>query len=114
VLATRWSIYAENDDEAWQALLAWRGLRAPGRLEAVDPAVLRERADEMPRSEILERYSRVSSPGDYVAAYSPLVTDVGAEIVTIQTTSLDQPTTITMLGAEVLPELRWLGKAAGG
>jgi coenzyme F420-dependent glucose-6-phosphate dehydrogenase len=38
VLATRWSIYAENDDEAWQALLAWRGLRAPGRLEAVDPA----------------------------------------------------------------------------
>jgi len=112
ILATRWSIFAGNDDEAWQALLAWRGLRAPGRLEATDPADLRQRADEMPRQEILERYSIVASPGDYVETYSPLVTDVGAEIVTIQTTSLDQKATIAMLGAEVLPELRWLGKAS--
>ena len=32
--------------------------------------------------------------------------DGGAEIVTIQTTSLDQETTIAMLGDEVLPRLR--------
>ncbi|HLU30832.1 MAG TPA: TIGR03557 family F420-dependent LLM class oxidoreductase, partial [Acidimicrobiia bacterium] len=57
VLATRWSIWAQDDDEAWRALTSWRGLRAPGRLEAVDPQTLRERADEMPRSEVLERYS---------------------------------------------------------
>ena len=114
LLAPRWSIHAADDEEAWQALLAWRGLRAPGRLEAVDPADLRTRADEMPRSEILSRYSRVSSPGDYVETYSPLVTEVGADIVAIQTTSLDQLATIIMLGAEVLPELRWLGKARHG
>ncbi|MCJ7780947.1 MAG: LLM class F420-dependent oxidoreductase, partial [Acidimicrobiia bacterium] len=98
-----------SNDEAWEALGAWRGLRAPGRLEAVDPADLRRRADELDRDEILSAYSIVSRAGDYVAAYRPLVTEIGADVVTIQTTSLDQEATIEMLGAEVLPKLRSLG-----
>jgi coenzyme F420-dependent glucose-6-phosphate dehydrogenase len=106
ILASRWSIKADNDEEAWTALGAWRGLRAPGRLQAVDPKDLRTRADEMDRSEILSMYSIVSSPSDYVSVYSPLITDVHADIVAIQTTSLDQPSTIRMVGAEVLPSLR--------
>lgn len=105
ILASRWSVLAHSDSEAWEALGAWRGLRAPGRLEAVDPADLRERADKMDRSEILSRYSIVTGPGDYLKVYRPLV-EFGAEIVAIQTTSLDQEATIAMLGAEVLPELR--------
>lgn len=109
IMASRWSVFAANDDDAWKALSAWRGLRAPGRLEAVDPAVLRERADAMDRAEILGRYSYVTSTEDYVTVYSPLVTDLHADIVTIQTTSLDQPGTIAMLGKEVLPVLRSLG-----
>ncbi|MDK1103875.1 MAG: TIGR03557 family F420-dependent LLM class oxidoreductase, partial [Actinomycetota bacterium] len=108
ILATRWSIRAQNDDEAWAALGAWRGLRAPGRLEAVDPMVLRTRADNMERDEILAMYSIVRSADDYVSTYSPLITDVHADIVAIQTTSIDQPDTIRMLGAEVLPALRAL------
>lgn len=110
VLASRWSVRAQNDDEAWQALSAWRGLRAPGRLEAVDPADLRERADAMDRSEILSRYSLVSTASDYVEVYKPLVTDLQADVVTIQTTTLDQEATIAMLGSEVLPELRALAR----
>lgn len=106
VMASRWSVRASSDEEAWEALSAWRGLRAPGRLEAVDPAVLRERADSMDRAEILSRYSLVSSPEDYVDVYSPLITDLAADVVTIQTTALDQVATIEMLGAEVLPALR--------
>jgi coenzyme F420-dependent glucose-6-phosphate dehydrogenase len=106
VLASRWSVRADSEEEAWEALSPWRGLRAPGRLEAVDPAVLRERADSMDRSEILGRYSLVSSPDDYVAVYAPLVTEIGADVVTIQTTSLRQTETIAMLGSEVLPALR--------
>lgn len=106
VLATRWSIFAENDDDAWEALQAWRGLRAPGRLEAVDPMDLRQRADEMDRNEVLNLYSRVSNADEYVETYLPLVTDVRAEIVTIQTTSLDQEATIELLGKQVLPRLR--------
>ena len=43
ILATRWSLLASNEEEAWEALYSWRGLRAPGRLEAVDPQTLRER-----------------------------------------------------------------------
>jgi coenzyme F420-dependent glucose-6-phosphate dehydrogenase len=108
ISASRWTIRAENDDEAWQTLGAWRGLRAPGRLEAVDPADLRARADEMDRSEILSRYSIAHEPGDYVEVYAPLITDLEADVVTIQTTSLDQEATIRMLGEEVLPALREL------
>jgi coenzyme F420-dependent glucose-6-phosphate dehydrogenase len=106
ILATRWSIFAESDDEAWEAIYSWRGLRAPGRLEAVDPAELREKADEMPRNEILERYSRVGSAPEIAETYLPLVNDLGADIVTFQMASLDQPALIRMLGDEVLPVLR--------
>lgn len=106
VLATRWSLFASNRDDAWAALYSWRGLRAPGRLEAVDPADLRQRADEMPRDEVLGRYTLVDRPDEIVAAYRPLVSDLHADIVTFQMASLDQPALIRMLGEEVLPTLR--------
>lgn len=106
ILATRWSIKADTEDEAWEALYSWRGLRAPGRLEAVDPQTLRERADELPREEVLGRYTLVGDAGDIVEAYTPLVADLGADIVTMQMASLDQEALIRQLGAEVLPRLR--------
>lgn len=106
ILATRWSIFAGDDEEAWRAIFSWRGLRAPGRLEAVDPAELREMADTMPREEILGRYPMVHSAQDIVDTYRPLVDDLGADIVTFQMASLDQPELIRLLGAEVLPALK--------
>jgi alkanesulfonate monooxygenase SsuD/methylene tetrahydromethanopterin reductase-like flavin-dependent oxidoreductase (luciferase family) len=112
IAAGRWSILASTTDEAWEALEAWRGLRAPGRLQAVDPEELRRKADEMDRSEILSRYSIVETPEDYIAVYTPLVADVTADVVTIQTTSLDQEATIRLLGAEVLPALREMASSA--
>src|ERR1700727_365420 len=51
VLATRWTVLADGPDQAWTALSSMRGLRAPGRLEATDPAELRFKADEMDRAE---------------------------------------------------------------
>ncbi len=106
VLATRWSIYADDTDEAWRALFSWRGLRAPGRLEAVDPQTLRERADELPREEVLGQYKMVSSPDEIIDAYRPLCSMVDADVVTFQMASLDQPALIEMLGSKVLPALR--------
>ncbi|CAN5885073.1 F420-dependent hydroxymycolic acid dehydrogenase [soil metagenome] len=106
VLATRWSIWASNEDEAWDALYSWRGLRAPGRLEAVDPQTLRERADQLPREEVLGRYSLVASAPEIVAAYQPLIDDLGADIVTFQMASRDQEALIATLGRDVLPRLR--------
>lgn len=106
ILATRWSLFADSDDEAWESLYSWRGLRAPGRLEAVDPQTLRERADELPREEVLGRYSQVTSAEEIAAVYRPLVDDLGADIVTFQMASLDQPALIELLGSEVLPQLR--------
>ncbi len=106
VLATRWTLFAADEDEAWEALTSWRGLRAPGRLEAVDPQTLRERADGMPRSEVLGSYKIVSSAAEIIDAYRPLCGMVDADIVTFQMAAIDQPALIEMLGRDVLPALR--------
>lgn len=106
ILATRWTIFAGDDDEAWEAIFSWRGLRAPGRLEAVDPAELREKADTLPREEILSRYQRTNSADEIVDTYRPLAEDLEADIVTFQMASLDQPALIRLLGSEVLPVMR--------
>jgi coenzyme F420-dependent glucose-6-phosphate dehydrogenase len=83
-----------------------RGLRAPGRLEAIDPKDLRERADEMPRDEILGKYAVARSVDELVATYRPLVEEVGADYVSIQVASLDPLATIDLVGRSVLPALR--------
>ncbi len=108
IVATRWSIHAADLDEAWDVMRAWRGLRAPGRLEAVDPATLRARADELDRSEVLGRYTLVHSSDDIVEAYRPLVAVLGADVVTFQMASADQEGLIARLGSDVLPALRAL------
>ncbi len=108
VMASRWTIWAEDEDQAWEALQAWRGLRAPGRLEAVDPQDLRERADALPREEVLERYSRSFSSEGLLEIYRPLIEELGADVVTIQITSTDQEALIARLGRELLPALRAL------
>ena len=105
ILATRWTLHARDLDEAWEVLRPWRGLRAPGRLEAVDPADLRERADLMPRTEVLGSYTLAFDPEDIVASYRPLVEEVKADVVTFQMASRDQEGLIELLGKEVLPEL---------
>lgn len=106
VLATRWTVHAASEEEAWQALLPWRGLRAPGRLQAVDPEDLRRRADALPRAEVLARYPIVAGPEEIASAYRPLLTQLRADIVGVQTTSVRQMETIALLGEAVLPRLR--------
>jgi coenzyme F420-dependent glucose-6-phosphate dehydrogenase len=113
IMATRWVVLAGSEDEAWRALDTMRGLRAPGRLEAVDPMVLRQRADEMDREDILGRYTIVSDVEEIVAAYAPLVTDVGADYVSIQIASTAPRAAIEMVGREVLPQLRSLAARTG-
>jgi len=106
VIATRWSIHAADQEEAWRACEAWRGLRAPGRLEAVDPQELREKADRLPREEVIGRYSIVPDVDSIFETYRPLVEEVGADAVTFQVASLDQEATIRLIGEEVIPRLR--------
>ncbi len=106
ILATRWTVLAEDDNAAWRCLLPMRGLRAPGRLETADPADLRARADKMERSEVLSSYTCVPDAAGLIDAYRPLVTDVGADIVSIQVMSDNPMATIEMIGKEVLPPLR--------
>ena len=108
VLATRWTVLADGPDQAWQALSSMRGLRAPGRLEATDPAELRFKADEMDRAEVLGSYTVVPDAAGLIEAYRPLVTDVGADLVSIQVMSADPMAAIEMIGKDVLPELRAL------
>jgi coenzyme F420-dependent glucose-6-phosphate dehydrogenase len=109
VVAQRWAVLAADEAEAWQALAAWRGLRVEGRLEEHDPAVLRARADAMDRREIIGKYAWARRPEDLVDVYRPLV-ELGADIVTLQVTSTDQPGTIRRLGRDVVPALRALAR----
>jgi coenzyme F420-dependent glucose-6-phosphate dehydrogenase len=108
IMATRWCVLAGSDDEAWEALQPMRGLRAPGRLEAVDPMVLRQRADEMDRDEILSKYTVVRDLEQLEAAYRPLITEVGAQYVAVQVASVDPVKTLEGIGKEVLPSLKRL------
>ncbi len=108
IMATRWVVLAEHDDEAWAALDTMRGLRAPGRLEAVDPMVLRMEADAMDRDEILSKYTIVHDADQLIEAYRPLVTDIGADYVAVQVASTDPAAAIDMVGRDVLPALREL------
>lgn len=105
IMATRWCVLADDDDEAWAALAPMRGLRAPGRLETGDPAVLRQRADEMDRDEILGKYTIVRSLDQLAEAFRPLVTEVGADYVALQVASVDPERTIADIGRDVLPQL---------
>ncbi|MDH5295134.1 MAG: LLM class flavin-dependent oxidoreductase, partial [Acidimicrobiia bacterium] len=108
VLATRWTVFADDREQAWRALGTMRGLRAEGRLEAVDPMVLRERADGMDRDEILDKYTIVHDVAGLIDVYRELVTDVGADYVSIQVASTDPDRVLDIMKTEVLPELRKL------
>ena len=102
----RWTMFAENDDDAWTALRSWRGLRAPSRLQQLDPEALRIEADSFPKEEIMAKFSKASTIDDLVEIYSPLVNEFDSDIVTIQISSIDQEETIKLLGRELLPKLR--------
>jgi hypothetical protein len=60
----------------------------------------------MDRSEVIASYTTVPDAAGLIGAYQPLVTDVGADIVSIQVMSTDPMATIEMIGKEVLPALR--------
>lgn len=107
-LTSKWTVFAKDTDEAWEALLAWRGLRAPERDSATDPQELQEKADSLPRSDILSRYTLISNAEQYIEAYKSLISILTPDIVVIQTTGIDQERVIRMLGKDVLPVLRTL------
>lgn len=102
----RWTMFADNDDDAWTALRSWRGLRAPSRLQQIDPEALRIEADSFPKEEIMGKFSRASTIEDLVNIYSPLVNEFDSDIITIQISSINQEETISLLGKELLPRLR--------
>jgi coenzyme F420-dependent glucose-6-phosphate dehydrogenase len=55
---------------------------------------------------VLSSYAVVPDAAGLIEAYHPLVTDVGADIVSIQVMSEDPMAAIAMIGKEVLPQLR--------
>jgi coenzyme F420-dependent glucose-6-phosphate dehydrogenase len=106
ILATRWTVFADDMEDAWRALGTMRGLRAEGRLEAVDPMVLRQRADTMDRNEILGKYAIVTDVQGLIDAYRPLVGEIGADYISIQVASTHPDRVLDIMRTEVLPELK--------
>jgi coenzyme F420-dependent glucose-6-phosphate dehydrogenase len=68
--------------------------------------ILRQRADEMHRDEILRQYTIVRDLDELADAYRPLVDDVGADYVAVQVASVEPEAAIEQIGSQVLPELR--------
>ncbi len=62
----------------------------------------------MDPDDVLSSYTVVPDAVGLIEAYHPLVTDVGADIVSIQVMSPDPFATIELIGKEVLPKLREL------
>ena len=62
----------------------------------------------MDPADVLSSYTVVPDAAGLVEAYRPLVTDVGADIVSIQVMSPDPMAAIEVIGKEVLPQLRRL------
>ena len=60
----------------------------------------------MSRQDIIRMFQVASNPDELVEKYAPLITELDARAVVIQTTSTNQPETIRMIGEEVLPQLR--------
>jgi alkanesulfonate monooxygenase SsuD/methylene tetrahydromethanopterin reductase-like flavin-dependent oxidoreductase (luciferase family) len=106
VVASRWTVYAKDDEEAWQALGGQRGLRAPQRDTETDPVVLRKYVDNQPRDEMLKNYVLADSMEDITANYLELVEELKADKIGLQIASVDPITTIEQLADEVLPKLR--------
>ena len=106
IFATRWSVYAKNKDDAFKALLPWRGLRVPSRNIVFDPEILEKEAKNLSKEEILSNYSIISSTEEYIKLYKPLIKKLNADYIAIQTTSLNQIETIKMLGETVVTELK--------
>ena len=102
----RWTMFADNDDDAWTALRSWRGLRAPSRLQQLDPEALRIEADSFPKEEIMGKFSKAATIEDLVNIYSPLVDDFDSDSVTIQISLTKQAETTKLLGKELLAKLR--------
>ena len=68
--------------------------------------MLEKEADNLSMDEILNNYSIVSSSKQYVELYKPLIKELHADYIVIQTTSLNQIDLIKMLGEKVVPELK--------
>ena len=62
----------------------------------------------MDRGEILSQYTVVSNAAEIIEAYRPLVTEIKADVISIQVASIHPDRAIAMIGSEVLPELRSL------
>jgi coenzyme F420-dependent glucose-6-phosphate dehydrogenase len=66
----------------------------------------------MDPAEVLGSYTIVHDAAGLIGAYQPLVTDIGADMVSIQVASADPMSAIRLIGKEVLPQLRSLAPAA--
>jgi coenzyme F420-dependent glucose-6-phosphate dehydrogenase len=106
VVATRWTVFAETTEQAWEALRPMRGMRVPGRRRTSDPSELATTADALGPEEVLAPYVLARGARTLVEAYRPLVDDLRADVVSIQVATLDPIATIDLVGSEVIPALR--------
>ncbi|WP_158841326.1 LLM class flavin-dependent oxidoreductase [Saccharothrix deserti] len=97
VLLTMFFVLAEDDDEAYEALHAWRGMRTPRRLEEGDPVRLRHDADTLGRDGVLARFPRFSDPDQVMARCRTVIDEIRPDVLTLQVAAVDDTKAVEAL-----------------
>jgi coenzyme F420-dependent glucose-6-phosphate dehydrogenase len=113
VVATKWCVVAGSTAEALEALGPMRGMRVPGRGTSPNPSFYRAVADAMDPADLLAQWTVVEDADGLVAAYTPLVESLGADVVGMNIASSEPQAAMRLLVNEVLPQLSGL-QAEGG
>lgn len=97
VLLTMFFVLAADDDEAYEALRPWRGMRTPRRLEESDPVRLRRDADDLGRDGVLARFPRFSDPEQVVRRCRSVIEEIRPDVLGLQVAAVDAAQAVDVL-----------------
>ncbi|MCX2926053.1 LLM class flavin-dependent oxidoreductase [Streptomyces sp. NEAU-W12] len=105
VVLTCFLVFARSDEEAWEALRPWRGMRTPRRLWEGSPRRLREDADAMGSESVLRRFPRYGDVAQVVELCRTIVDGIAPDVLALQVAAVDGASALEQL-SEVPRRLR--------
>ncbi|MFD8308512.1 LLM class flavin-dependent oxidoreductase [Streptomyces sp. NPDC059690] len=105
VVLTCFLVLARDDDEAWEALRPWRGMRTPRRMEESSPRRLREDADALGRDGVLRRFPRYDGVPAVVERCREIIDGLAPDVLALQVAAVDGGEAVQRL-SEVPARLR--------
>ncbi|MHC3470974.1 LLM class flavin-dependent oxidoreductase [Streptomyces sp. 7R007] len=105
IVLTCFLVLARDDEEAWEALRPWRGMRTPRRMEESSPRRLREDADALGREGVLRRFPRYGDVAAVVERCREIIDGIAPDVLALQVAAVDGGEAVKRL-SEVPARLR--------